>query len=53
MYVLYSFRERIFTEERARYYGAEISLAIGYLHENNVVYRDLKVRSSGYAKPCH
>ena len=32
-----------FGEERARFYGAEITLAIGYLHENSVVYRDLKV----------
>ena len=36
-------RERIFSEDRARFYGAEITLAIGYLHENNIVYRDLKV----------
>ena len=32
-----------FGEERSRFYGAEISVAIGFLHQHNVVYRDLKV----------
>ena len=36
-------RERVFTESRTRFYGAEISLAIEYLHSLGVVYRDLKV----------
>lgn len=37
-------RERVFSEERARFYGAEIVSALDYLHsEKNVVYRDLKV----------
>mmetsp|Transcript_28012 Transcript_28012/g.78346 ORF Transcript_28012/g.78346 Transcript_28012/m.78346 type:complete len:647 (+) Transcript_28012:89-2029(+) len=31
-----------FSEDRARMYAAEIVLALGYLHENLVVYRDLK-----------
>lgn len=37
-------RERVFPEDRARFYGAEIVSALDYLHsEKNVVYRDLKV----------
>lgn len=39
-------RERVFSEDRARFYGAEIVSALDYLHsEKNVVYRDLKVCS--------
>lgn len=34
--------ERTFTENRARFYAAEILLALGYLHSLNIVYRDLK-----------
>uniref|UniRef100_A0A672QQ02 non-specific serine/threonine protein kinase n=1 Tax=Sinocyclocheilus grahami TaxID=75366 RepID=A0A672QQ02_SINGR len=37
-------RDRVFSEERAQFYGAEIVSALDYLHsERNVVYRDLKV----------
>jgi len=31
-----------FSKERARFYAAEIVLALGFLHENNIIYRDLK-----------
>ena len=34
---------RVFSEERTRFYGAEIISALGYLHSHNIVYRDLKV----------
>ena len=36
-------KERVFSEERTKFYGAEIILALGYLHEHNIIYRDIKV----------
>lgn len=33
---------RRFSEEQARFYSAEILLALEYLHSKNIVYRDLK-----------
>ncbi len=37
---------RVFSEDRTRFYGAEIIAALGYLHSHNVVYRDLKVNKT-------
>ncbi|XP_071477985.1 RAC-gamma serine/threonine-protein kinase-like [Diadema antillarum] len=38
-------RERLFTEDRTRFYGAEIVSALAYLHEQDVIYRDLKLEN--------
>jgi serine/threonine protein kinase len=35
-------KETRFTEDRARFYAAEIVLALEYLHSQGVVYRDVK-----------
>lgn len=36
-------KERQFSEDRTRFYGAEIICAIEYLHKRGIIYRDLKV----------
>lgn len=47
-------RERVFSEDRARFYGAEIVSALDYLHsEKNVVYRDLKLENLMLDKDGH
>lgn len=35
-------RDHMFTEEDAKFYLAEITLALGYLHSLGILYRDLK-----------
>lgn len=35
-------KEKKFSEKRAKFYAAEIILALECLHENNIIYRDLK-----------
>lgn len=37
-------REKRFSDERTRFYIAEISCVIGYLHSRKVIYRDIKVK---------
>ncbi|KAM8954415.1 RAC-beta serine/threonine-protein kinase isoform 1-T1 [Pelodytes ibericus] len=46
-------RERVFSEDRARFYGAEIVSALEYLHSRNVVYRDIKLENLMLDKDGH
>lgn len=46
-------RDRIFSEERARFYGAEIVSALDYLHSRDVVYRDIKLENLMLDKDGH
>jgi len=36
---------RMFSEDRARFYGAELLLALDHLHSQNIIYRDLKLEN--------
>lgn len=38
-------REKRFSETRVRFYAGEILLALQYLHQHNIVYRDLKLEN--------
>ncbi|CAI2354434.1 unnamed protein product [Caenorhabditis sp. 36 PRJEB53466] len=42
-----------FSEGRARFYGAEIVLALGYLHSLSIVYRDMKLENLLLDKDGH
>ena len=39
------FKERRFSEARTKFYVAEIVLAVGFLHANDYIYRDLKLEN--------
>ena len=39
------FKKRRFSEEQTRFYVAEIVLAVGFLHANEFIYRDLKLEN--------
>lgn len=38
-------QERKFSEEKTKFYGAEIVSALGYLHDHEIIYRDLKLEN--------
>lgn len=38
-------REKKFSESKSKFYCAEICYAIGYLHQNNIIYRDIKLEN--------
>jgi len=44
---------RVFSEDRTKFYGAEIISALGYLHSHNIVYRDLKLENLLLDKDGH
>ncbi|KAL3265410.1 hypothetical protein HHI36_009614 [Cryptolaemus montrouzieri] len=46
-------RERVFSEERTRFYGAEIISALAYLHSQGIIYRDLKLENLLLDKDGH
>jgi len=39
-------KARGFSENRTKFYGAQLLLALQHLHENHIIYRDLKVHTS-------
>ncbi|EGR30822.1 protein kinase domain protein [Ichthyophthirius multifiliis] len=54
---LYIRQERQFSEQKTRFYIAEIILALEYIHSKNIIYRDLKpenilINKDGHIKIC-
>ena len=41
----YMINEGAFSEERVRFYVVQIAMALGYLHERNIMHRDLKAEN--------
>jgi serine/threonine protein kinase len=51
------FKVKRFEEEAVKFYAAQLASGLGYLHENNLVHRDLKLENvlmdkDGYLKLC-
>ncbi|XP_077288316.1 LOW QUALITY PROTEIN: AKT serine/threonine protein kinase [Arctopsyche grandis] len=46
-------KERYFSEDRTRFYGAEIISALEYLHSQGIIYRDLKLENLLLDKDGH
>ncbi|OAD52985.1 RAC serine/threonine-protein kinase [Eufriesea mexicana] len=46
-------RIRVFGEDRTRFYGAEIISALGYLHSQGIIYRDIKLENLLLDKDGH
>lgn len=46
-------RERRFSEDRTRFYGAEIVSALAYLHSKGIIYRDIKLENLLLDKDGH
>ncbi|EGF80693.1 hypothetical protein BATDEDRAFT_19449 [Batrachochytrium dendrobatidis JAM81] len=41
--LMWHIQQQHFSEKRARFYACEVLMALEYLHQNNIVYRDLKL----------